>query len=206
MPIQTDKAKQPLTKVLLNLNTVQLKDYNLDLDLIALMLNDKGLVNSQVDVCFFNKVNPYLNDTVRLEKDNRDGYGNETIKVDLANLPEYVSRIKVLAQVYTKDYPDDHFGLAESVVFNLIENETEEQNLIYDLNIDEEAFGLTTAFLVDIVKNESGEWYLEELLNEGDRYSSSLSLDTIFKRYGIVTKQPKGSGNESKELNRPLCY
>ncbi len=141
-----------------------------DLDASALMIGAGDRILSDQHFVFFNNlVSP--DGSVEHTGDNRTGEGegdDESIKVDLAAVPEQVTRIVFPVSIYQADERGQSFGQVRNAFIRII-NQADEQELArYDLSEDASS---ETAMIFGEIYRHLGEWKFRAI---GQGYASGL--------------------------------
>ncbi|MEK5161571.1 TerD family protein [Paenibacillus sp. FSL R5-0527] len=128
-----------------------------DLDASAFCLNETGKVNSDADFMFYN--NPANgNNSIVLSGDNRTGEGagdDETIKIDLANVPADISKIAFCITIHEAQERNQNFGQVANSYVRVVNEATGEELIRYDLGED---YSVETAVVVGELYRHGAEW------------------------------------------------
>ncbi len=112
--------------------------------------------------------------------DNRTGDGegdDEVIKVNLQNLPNNSEKISVAVTIYDANNRLQNFGMVENAYIRVLDEETGEQLLRYDLSED---FSTETAIVVGEIYRRNNEWKFKAV---GSGYNGGL--EALCRTYGI---------------------
>lgn len=173
-------SKNNLKKLRIGLGWKAGRGNEYDLDAVALILDDKGLVRDNQDVIFYNQ--PNTNRGVRSLGDNRTGgTGNnddETILVDLDKIPSYAQKILFLVTIDGAREKRQFFGSVRQSYIRVLNDETKEQQCRYDVSED---FGLEIALEVGYLERSLSGWSFKAL---GQGLQEDLG--EILVRYGAV--------------------
>ncbi|GEA88007.1 TerD family protein [Cellulomonas cellasea] len=150
-----------------------------DLDASALLGGPGERVLSDQHFVFFNNlVSP--DGSVEHTGDNTTGEGegdDESIKVDLARVPEQVTRIVFPVSIYQADERGQSFGQVRNAFIRIV-NQADEQELArYDLSEDASS---ETAMIFGEIYRHLGEWKFRAI---GQGYASGLH--GIAKDFGV---------------------
>ncbi|MWV45736.1 TerD family protein [Paenibacillus sp. HJL G12] len=133
------------------------KAADIDCDASALLLNASGkLSQSKNTVCFHNLVSPCR--SVRHSGDNLTGEGegdDEQIQIELSKVPEDVSKILMVVNIYQCEARGQDFGMIRSAYIRVL-NPASNQELIR-FNLTENYAG-KTALIVGEIYRHNGEW------------------------------------------------
>ena len=112
--------------------------------------------------------------------DNRTGDGegdDEQIDVDLSMLPSNIDKIAVTVTIYDADKRRQNFGQVSNAYCRIVNAETDEEIIRYDLGED---FSIETAIVVGEVYRHGGEWKFNAI---GSGYAGGLAA--LCAQYGI---------------------
>lgn len=130
-----------------------------DLDVSVFLLGDNEKLLSDKHFIFYNNlISPDSDQSVKLLGDNRTGEGegdDEGLIVDLRKVPTEVKKIVVTVTIYESDKRKQNFGQVRNAYFRLVDVQTKEEVLRYDLSED---FSVETAVIMAEVYNQGGEW------------------------------------------------
>lgn len=141
-----------------------------DLDASAFMLGDSGKVASDTDFIFFNN-NKSADGSVEYGGDNRTGEGagdDETIKIDLSNVPATVTRIVIAVTIYEADTRRQNFGQVRNAYARVLNNAGGAEIARYDLS--EDASTETAMIFAEVYRN-GAEWKFKAI---GQGYNNGL--------------------------------
>ncbi|RMD70381.1 MAG: TerD family protein [Cyanobacteria bacterium J149] len=134
-------------------------DFDLDVSVFLLGDNDK-LVSDKHFIFYNNLVSPDSDQSVKLLGDNRTGEGegdDEGLIVDLRKVPVDVSKIVITVTIYEADKRKQNFGQVSNAYIRLVDVQTKEEVLRYDLTED---FSVETAVIMAELYRKDGEWRL----------------------------------------------
>ena len=132
-------------------------DFDLDASVFLLGANDK-LVSEKHFIFYNNLVSPDSDQSVKLLGDNRTGEGegdDEGIIVDLRKVPTEVAKVVITVTIYEADKRKQNFGQVTNAYIRLVDVQTKEEVLRYDLSED---FSVETAVVMAELYNKDGEW------------------------------------------------
>ena len=132
-------------------------DFDLDASVFLLGANDK-LISEQHFIFYNNLVSPDSDQSVKLLGDNRTGEGegdDEGIIVDLRKVPADVAKIVITVTIYEADKRKQNFGQVTNAYIRLVDVQTKEEVLRYDLSED---FSVETAVIMAELYNKDDEW------------------------------------------------
>lgn len=152
-----------------------------DLDSAAFLLGDSGKVTAQADFVFYGNLK-HPSGAVEHQGDNLTGEGegdDEQIRIDLSLVPDQISRIIFTATIYEADERNQNFGQVNNAFIRIVNMETNEELLRYDLGED---FSIETAAVFGELYKNNGEWKFNAI---GSGYQGGLGA--LCANYGIDT-------------------
>lgn len=180
--VSLDKIAPGLTAVFIGLGwDVNPTDTGNDFDLDAsvFLLNAQEKLISDEHFIFYNNVNsPDPDKSVKHMGDNLTGEGegdDEVIIVDLRKVPTNVQRIVITVTIHEADKRGQNFGQVRNAFVRLVNVETKEEVLRYDL---EENFSIETALIMTELYRKDGEWRMNAV---GAGYQGGLQ--DLLNRY-----------------------
>ncbi|RRD88811.1 TerD family protein [Conchiformibius steedae] len=132
-----------------------------DLDGSAFLLNAAGKVRSEADFIFYNQ-NRSDNGAVEHKGDNRTGEGSgddETIWVDLAQVPSDVDKITVAATIHEADARRQNFGQVSGAYIRCVNADNGVEIARFDLSEDA---SVETAMIFGEIYRHNGEWKFKQ--------------------------------------------
>ena len=150
-----------------------------DLDVSAFLTDANGKVTGEQDFIFYNQP-CHPSGAIVYSGDNRTGEGagdDEVIKVNLQNLPNNSEKISVAVTIYDANNRLQNFGMVENAYIRVLDEETGEQLLRYDLSED---FSTETAIVVGEIYRRNNEWKFKAV---GSGYNGGL--EALCRTYGI---------------------
>ena len=152
-------------------------DFDLDASIFLLNANEK-LISDEHFIFFNNLTSPDPEKSVKHMGDNLTGEGDgddEVVIVDLRKVPMDVSRIVITVTIYDADKRKQNFGQVKNAFVRLVDVETKEEVLRYDL---EEDFSIETALIMAEIYRKDGEWRMNAV---GAGYQGGLQA--LLNRY-----------------------
>lgn len=150
-----------------------------DLDASVFLLNEREKLISDNHFIFYNNLtSPDTQKSVKHMGDNLTGEGDgddEVILIDLRKIPPEVCRIAVTVTIYEADKRKQNFGQVKNAFVRLVDVETKEEVLRYDL---EEDFSIETAIIMAEIYRKDGEWRMNAV---GAGYQGGLQ--SLINRY-----------------------
>lgn len=128
-----------------------------DLDAVAFLLNDAGVVRNDQDFIFFNNLKS-VDGSVEHTGDNRTGEGtgdDEVIKVDLSRVPADVSKVTFCAIIYDGQARNQNFGQVSNAYIRIVDAVSNNEIARYDLSEDSST---ETAMIFGELYKHNGEW------------------------------------------------
>jgi len=153
--------------------------HDFDLDASVFLLNAKEKLISDEHFIFYNNLtSPDAEKSVKHMGDNLTGEGDgddEVVIVDLRKVPADVARIVVTVTIHEADKRGQNFGQVRNAFVRLVDVETKEEVLRYDL---EENFSIETALIMAEIYRKDGEWRMNAV---GAGYQGGLQA--LVNRY-----------------------
>jgi len=152
-------------------------DFDLDASLFLLGANEK-LVSENHFIFYNNLTSPDADKSVQLMGDNRTGEGSgddEAVIVDLRKIPADVDKIAICVTIYEADKRRQNFGQVRNAYVRLVDVETKNEVLRYDL---EEDFSIETALIMAELYRKNGDWRVNAV---GSGYEGGL--EALLTRY-----------------------
>ncbi|WP_027422262.1 TerD family protein [Lachnobacterium bovis] len=128
-----------------------------DLDASAFLAGSNGKCSQETDFIFYGNLE-HPSKAVVHTGDNRTGEGegdDEVINVDLALVPDRIERIAFTVTIYEAEKKNQNFGQVANAYIRLIDEETNEEIVRYDLGED---FSIETAIVVGELYKNNGNW------------------------------------------------
>lgn len=150
-----------------------------DLDATAFLLTDAGKVSRQEDFIFFGNLN-HPSGAVCHQGDNLTGVGegdDEQIKINLALVPENITKIAFAVTIYEAEIRRQNFGQVNNAFIRIYDEVTGQEILRYDLGED---FSIETAAIFGELYKYGNEWKFNAI---GSGYQGGLAA--ICNSYGI---------------------
>jgi len=145
-------------------------DFDLDVSIFLLGANEK-LVSEKHFIFYNNLISPDADQSIKLLGDNRTGEGegdDEGLIVDLRKVPSDIAKIVVTVTIYEADKRHQNFGQVTNAYIRLVDVQTKEEVLRYDLTED---FSVETAVIMAELYNKDGEWRINAV---GSGYEGGL--------------------------------
>lgn len=153
--------------------------YDFDLDASAFLAGVNGKCTCDQDFIFYGNLE-HPSGAVKHMGDNRTGDGegdDEQIDIDLSMLPSNIDKIAVTVTIYDADKRRQNFGQVSNAYCRIVNAETDEEIIRYDLGED---FSIETAIVVGEVYRHGGEWKFNAI---GSGYAGGLAA--LCAQYGI---------------------
>lgn len=132
-------------------------DFDLDVSLFLVGANEK-LVSDKHFIFYNNLISPDPDQSIKLLGDNRTGEGegdDEGLIVDLRKIPADVAKIVITVTIHEADKRHQNFGQVTNAYIRLVDVQTKEEVLRYDLTED---FSVETAVIMAELYNKDSEW------------------------------------------------
>lgn len=152
-------------------------EFDLDLVLFACDAN-KRCISDQYMVFYNNLHDPEY--AIKHSGDNRTGEGegdDESAVVDFSKLSSKVENIVIIISIYEAKHRNQNFGLVDNAYVRIVDNQTGEEILRYDLAED---FSIQTSVVFGELYKQNGEWKFRAV---GEGYEKEL--DGLCAEYGI---------------------
>ncbi len=175
------KVDPGLTKILVGLgwDARSTSGGDFDLDASAFLLSASGKVRSDGDFIFYNQL-VSTDGSVEHTGDNRTGEGDgddEAVKVDLARVPQDVSRIIFPVTIHDADSRRQNFGMVKGAFIRVVNGDTNVEVARYDLSEDAST---ETAMIFGEVYRNGAEWKFRAV---GQGYAGGLLA--LAKDHGV---------------------
>jgi len=175
------KADPGLTKILVGLgwDARSTSGGDFDLDASAFLLTSSGKVRGDGDFIFYNQLKS-ADGSVEHTGDNRTGEGDgddEAVKVDLARVPQDVSRIIFPVTIHEADSRRQNFGMVKGAFIRVVNGDTNVEVARYDLSEDAST---ETAMIFGEVYRNGAEWKFRAV---GQGYAGGLLA--LAKDHGV---------------------
>ncbi len=128
-----------------------------DLDAAAFLVTDSGKISRTEDFVFYGNFS-HPSGAVQHMGDNLTGEGDgddEQIKVNLAAVPENISKIAFTVTIYEAEQRRQNFGQVNNAFIRIYNEANGEELLRYDLGED---FSIETAAVFGELYKNNGEW------------------------------------------------
>lgn len=150
-----------------------------DLDTAAFLLTDEGKVSKTEDFVFYGNLN-HPSGCAQHMGDNLTGAGDgddEQIKVNLALVPENLTKIAFTVTIYEAESRRQNFGQVNNAFIRIYNEATGEELLRYDLGED---FSIETAAVFGEMYKHNGEWKFNAI---GSGYQGGLAA--LCSNFGV---------------------
>ncbi len=180
--IDLTKTNPGLTRILVGLgwDTNKYDGGNeFDLDVVAFLLNKDGKAVGESAFIFYNNKQD-TSGAVLLSGDNRTGEGegdDESLKITLPAVPAEVERIAVCINIHEAQARAQNFGQVSNAYVRVVNDETGEELMRYDLSED---YSIETGIVAAEVYRHSSEWKFNAV---GSGFQGGLSA--LAGNYGL---------------------
>lgn len=150
-----------------------------DLDASAFLAGSNGKVVNELDFVFYNNLKS-PDGGVEHTGDNRTGEGDgddEQIVINFPKLSGHIERIGIAVTIHEADARNQNFGQVSNAFVRVVNPETNEEILRYDLGED---FSIETAVVVCELYKHQGEWKFNAI---GSGFSGGLAA--LCRNYGL---------------------
>ncbi|KOA18915.1 general stress protein 16U [Clostridium homopropionicum DSM 5847] len=153
--------------------------YDFDLDASAFLIGQNGRVNNDLDFVFYNNLK-HPSASVIHTGDNRTGDGDgddEQIIIDFSKVPENIAKIAITVTIHEAQARGQNFGQVSNAFVRIINKETGEEVLRYDLSED---FSIETALVFCELYRHNDEWKFSAV---GSGFQGGLAA--LCRNYGL---------------------
>ena len=150
-----------------------------DLDAAAFMVDSNGKCPTEKEFVFYGNLE-HPSGAIKHMGDNRTGDGegdDEQIEVNLADIPANIEKIAFTATIYDAETRRQNFGQVSNAYIRLVNVETNEEIIRYDLGED---FSIETAVVAGEIYRHNGEWKFNAI---GSGFQGGLAA--LCGHYGI---------------------
>lgn len=154
-------------------------EFSFDLDASAFMLKADGKCTGEDGFIYYNHTEDAAK-SVHHTGDNLTGEGDgddEQLLVALNKVPQEVERVAFTVTIYDAIKRNQNFGQVENSFIRLVNQDTNEELIRYDLNED---FSIETAIVVGELYRNNGEWKFSAI---GSGFQGGL--EALVKNYGL---------------------
>ncbi len=157
--ISLTKTEPGLEKVIVGLGwDARMTDGSaFDLDASIFLVTASGKVRSDYDFIFYNN-RKSQDGSVEHLGDNTTGAGegdDEVIRVDLANVPQEITRLVFAVSIYEAEARKQNFGMIATAYMRVLNNATRSEISRFDLSEDA---SLETSMIIGEVYRHNTEW------------------------------------------------
>lgn len=150
-----------------------------DLDAAAFMVGENGKCPTEQEFIFYGNLS-HSSGSVKHLGDNLTGEGegdDEQIEIDLAKIPENISKVAFTVTIYDSDTRNQNFGQVSNAFIRIVDESSNEEIIRYDLGED---FSIETAVVVGELYRHNGEWKFNAI---GSGFQGGLAA--LCGHYGI---------------------
>ena len=180
--IDLTKGNPSLKKVIIGLGWDTNKysgGHDFDLDASVFLVGSNGKTNHDEDFIFYNNLKS-RNEAVIHKGDNRTGVGDgddEQIFLEFAKMPADVDKMSITVTIHEALERGQNFGQVSNAYVRVINEETNEEILRYDLGED---FSIETALVVCEIYRNGSEWKFSAV---GSGFQGGLAA--LCNHYGL---------------------
>lgn len=180
--IDLTKGNPSLKKVIIGLGWDTNKysgGHDFDLDASVFLVGSNGRTNHDEDFIFYNNLKS-RNEAVIHKGDNRTGVGDgddEQIFLEFAKMPVDVDKMAITVTIHEALERGQNFGQVSNAYVRVINEETSEEILRYDLGED---FSIETALVVCEIYRNGSEWKFSAV---GSGFQGGLAA--LCNHYGL---------------------
>ncbi|OLN22021.1 hypothetical protein BTO30_11875 [Domibacillus antri] len=150
-----------------------------DLDIVALLVDDDGVVRSPEHIVFYNQLTA-LDGAVVLSNDNQTGAGtgdDEELFLQLSHVPGFIDKVVAAIVVHDADERGQTFGEMKDAFVRIVNEDTKQEMYRYELGKD---FAGETAIVAGEVYRTKNGWVFSALGKSIDG-----GLFSLCREYGI---------------------
>ena len=153
--------------------------FDFDLDATAFLLKEDSKVNSNQDLIYYGNLKHASGSVEHMGDNLTGGTGgdDEQIKIDLARVPDIISRIAIAVTIYDADKRKQNFGQVSNAYIRVLDTNTNSEILRYDLGED---FSIETSMVVGEIYRYKGEWKFNAV---GSGFNGGLKA--LCQNYGV---------------------
>nr|WP_088186189.1 TerD family protein [Desulfosporosinus sp. FKA] len=196
--VDLTKSHPNLQEIIVGLGwapNVSTNSYDYDLDASAFLLSTNGLVKDENDLVFYN--NPSGGQgSVKHSGDNKKGSGSgddEQIRINLQAVPSYIERIAFTITINDAQLKRQSFGDIKSSYVRIINANTNELLLNYDLGQD---FSVETAIVAAELYRHGGEWKFHAIAS-----GFQGGLAALCRNFGLEVEEDQTSTSRNPNIN-----
>ena len=180
--VDLTKGNASLKKVLIGLGWDTNKydgGHDFDLDAVAFCCGEDEKVHNEADMIFYNNLKhgsgaiEHLGDSLTGEGDGDD----EQILIDLALIPENISKIDFTVTIHEATERNQNFGQVSNSYVRVANSDTKEELIKYDLGED---FSIETAIVIAQLYRNGSEWKFNAI---GSGFQGGL--EALCKNFGL---------------------
>jgi tellurium resistance protein TerD len=152
-----------------------------DLDASLLLVGEDGKASDTDAFIFYNNTLSKCGSVVHTG-DNLTGKGDgddEVIKVNLAKLPDSVTKLVIAVTIHDADLRKQNFGQVENAFIRVVNNADNEEIIRYDLTED---YSSETSLVFGEIYKKDGNW---RFVAKGEGFAGGLPA--YFASYGLTT-------------------
>ena len=173
--------------------------YEFDLDLVLFLCDRNKKCLDESHIIFYNNVSDPAKSVVH-SGDNRTGEGegdDETATIEFAKIPKDVKYIIVVVTIFDAERKNQNFGLVDNSFARMVNIETGEEMLRYDLG--EDFSTQTSVVFAEIYRTDDGkEWKFRAI---GEGYEKDL--EDLCIEYGLTVEDEESARQVMEESIRP---
>lgn len=172
-----DSAKQGSSKGLLG-SLFGGSTPDVDCDASVFLLDENGKVRSKNDVIYFGNLN-HTSGSIRHMGDNLTGDGDgddEQVMVELSKVPESISRLVFVVNIYNCIKRKQHFGMIQNAFIRIVNGSNNQEMVRYNLTDD---YANKTSLVVGELYRNGSEWKFGAI-GEGD---TATGINDMLAKY-----------------------
>ncbi|MGK0467684.1 TerD family protein [Clostridium sp.] len=151
----------------------------IDCDASALMLGENGKLSNTKSIIYFGNKKSKCNSVIH-QGDNLTGAGDgddEQIVIDLLKVPDDISKIVFVVNIYKSESKGQHFGMIKNAYIRIMDKSANGELVKFNLSND---YNNMTSLIMGEVYRNKGEWKFTAI-GEGSTASSITELSAKYK-------------------------
>jgi stress response protein SCP2 len=151
----------------------------IDCDASALMLGEDGKISNIKSIIYFGNKKSKCNSVIH-QGDNLTGAGDgddEQIVIDLVKVPDDISKIVFVVNIYNCASKGQHFGMIKNAYIRIMDKSANGELVKFNLSNDYN--NMTSLIMGEVYKNK-GEWKFTAI-GEGSTATSITELSAKYK-------------------------
>ncbi|MEK6263271.1 MAG: TerD family protein [Clostridium sp.] len=151
----------------------------IDCDASALMLGENGKLSNTKSIIYFGNKKSKCNSVIH-QGDNLTGAGDgddEQIVIDLVKVPDDISKIVFVVNIYNCASKGQHFGMIKNAYIRIMDKSANGE--LVKFNLSDDYNNMTSLIMGEVYRNK-GEWKFTAI-GEGSTATSITELSAKYK-------------------------